>query len=83
MKMKSGEVEKILNRFMNLPPEAQKEVANFISLLYKRYQRSFKLQPIQKKKLTQEEFIGIWKDRTDMEDSTSWVRDIRKKEWSG
>lgn len=81
--MKSAEIEEILSKFVNLPPEAQKEVADFISLLYERYQGSSELQPIQKKKLAQEEFIGIWKDRSDMEDSTSWVReDIRKKEWS-
>ena len=53
--MKSVEIEKIISKFANLPPEAQKEVADFISLLYERYQRSSKLQPIQKKKLTQEE----------------------------
>lgn len=80
--MKSVEIEKIISKFANLPPEAQKEVADFISLLYERYQGSSDLQSIQKKKLTQEEFIGIWKDRSDMEDSTSWVRDTRKKEWS-
>ncbi len=80
--MKSVEIEKIISKFANLPPEAQKEVADFISLLYELYQGPSDLQPIQKKKLTQEEFIGIWKDRSDMEDSTSWVRDIRKKEWS-
>ena len=80
--MKSVEIEKIISKFANLPPEAQKEVADFISLLYELYQNSSDLRPIQKKKLTQEEFIGIWKDRSDMEDSTSWVRDIRKKEWS-
>ncbi|MGE5446218.1 MAG: DUF2281 domain-containing protein [Ignavibacteriales bacterium] len=77
--MKPGEVEKILNRIMNLPPEAQKEVADFISLLYERYQSSS--QPQIQKKLAQEDFIGLWKDRPDMQDSTSWVRDIRKKEW--
>jgi hypothetical protein len=80
--MKSSEIEKIISKFASLPPEAQKEVADFISLLYELYQGSSDLQPSQKKKLTQEEFIGIWKDRSDMEDSTSWVRDIRKKEWS-
>lgn len=67
--MKSVEIEKIISKFANLPPEAQKEVADFISLLYERYQGSSDLQSIQKKKLTQEEFIGIWKDRSDMEDS--------------
>lgn len=78
--MKPEEVERILNRLKNLPPEAQKEVADFISLLYERYRSSSQLQT--KKRLAQEDFIGLWKDRPDMQDSTSWVRDIRKKEWS-
>lgn len=80
--MKSEEIEEILSKFADLPQEAQQEVANFISFLYERYRRSPKPQRVQKRKLTQEEFIGIWKDRPDMQDSTSWVRNTRKKEWS-
>ncbi|ALB41488.1 MULTISPECIES: hypothetical protein [Nostocales] len=31
--------------------------------------------------LKEEPFIGIWSDRTDMENSTEWVKNIRQKEW--
>lgn len=27
------------------------------------------------------EAFGIWKDRTDIESSTEWVRNVREKEW--
>ena len=27
-------------------------------------------------------FIGMWSDRTDMNDSTDWVRTLRQQEWS-
>jgi hypothetical protein len=26
-------------------------------------------------------FFGLWKDRKDMEDSTEWVRNLRRTEW--
>jgi hypothetical protein len=67
--MKPTEVEKILNRLMNLPPEAQKEVADFISILYECYRSSF-LQQLQEK-FAHEDFIGLWKDRLDTQYSTS------------
>jgi hypothetical protein len=31
--------------------------------------------------LSDEEFIGMWKDREDLRDSTAWVRKIRQSEW--
>jgi hypothetical protein len=27
-------------------------------------------------------FIGMWSDRTDMNNSTDWVRTLRQQEWS-
>ncbi len=27
-------------------------------------------------------FIGMWQERQDMDDSTTWVRNIRHSEWS-
>ena len=31
--------------------------------------------------LETESFVGMWQDREDLEDSTQWVRYLRKKEW--
>jgi hypothetical protein len=28
-----------------------------------------------------EPFIGMWKDREDMNDSSFWVRQVRQREW--
>ena len=28
-----------------------------------------------------EPFVGMWKDRQDLEDSTAWVRSIRHQHW--
>jgi hypothetical protein len=29
-----------------------------------------------------EPFVGMWKDREDMEDSSQWVRQLRQQEWT-
>lgn len=34
-----------------------------------------------KLRLSEEVAIGVWKDRRDMEDSTTWLRNLRKREW--
>ncbi|MBI2805852.1 MAG: hypothetical protein HYX68_12805 [Planctomycetes bacterium] len=26
-------------------------------------------------------FVGMWKDREDLQDSNAWVRNLRKSEW--
>jgi len=31
--------------------------------------------------LADEPFIGMWRDREDMQDSSAWVRGIREREW--
>jgi len=31
--------------------------------------------------LKEEGFVGMWKNRQDMEDSALWVQELRKKEW--
>ncbi|EAW36867.1 hypothetical protein [Lyngbya sp. PCC 8106] len=30
-----------------------------------------------------EPFVGMWKDRQDIEESTAWVRSIRHQHWIG
>jgi len=31
--------------------------------------------------LADEPFVGMWKDREDMQDSTKWVRGLRRNDW--
>jgi endonuclease YncB( thermonuclease family) len=74
--------EKIWREFAALPPEAQQLVADFISFLQTRYKqaRSGK-KAKQAGNLADEAFIGIWRDRADMQDSNAWVRGVREREW--
>jgi len=71
--------QKIWSEFSALPPELQRQVADFIHFLRTRYthtRKKTKLIPLEK-----EPFIGMWRDREDMEDSTAWVRNLRQSQW--
>lgn len=37
---------------------------------------------IERSKLEDEPFVGMWKDREDMEDTSRWVRQVRQQEWA-
>jgi len=77
------EQEKIVNDISNLPPEAQRQVFEFIAFLKTRYTRSREEKQSRRTDLINEPFIGIWKDREDMKDSVRWLRNVRKTEWGG
>lgn len=77
------EQEKIVDDISNLPPEAQRQVVEFIAFLKTRYTRSQGEKQSKRTNLVNESFIGIWKDREDMKDSGTWLRNIRKTEWGG
>ncbi len=73
--------KKILSQLAALPPEVQREVSDFIAFLKSRYKQMPPKKEVKKVNLNEEQFIGMWKDRQDMKDSVSWVRNVRKKEW--
>ena len=75
------DVEEIFRDLATLPPKAQRQVADFIAFLQERYKRSRPRRYSKKRNLAEEPFIGLWKDRKDMENSTSWVRNIRQSNW--
>ena len=37
---------------------------------------------IEQSNFQDEPFVGMWKDREDIEDSSQWVRQLRKQEWT-
>jgi len=74
------ENEGFYNKFESLPIEAQKQVLAFIDFLRKRYEP--KLERIQEKKsIKNKKFVGMWESREDLKDSSSWIKNLRKKEW--
>ena len=66
--------------FEALPPTAQQQVLDFIAFLQTRYAPPVR-KTTKRPPLTQEPFIGMWRGRADMQDSTVWVRETRKREW--
>jgi hypothetical protein len=65
-----------------LPPEALKIVADFIGAVSKQYIATGKAAKPSFTRLRDEPFIGMWATRSDMEDSTAYVRKLRQDEWS-
>jgi hypothetical protein len=72
--------DKVSRELGALPPEAQKQVMDYIAFLRMRYMPT---RPAKAKrtKLAQETFVGIWRTRKDMRDSRAWVRNLREREW--
>lgn len=73
--------EEILREIDSLPPEGQRQVIDFITFMRQRYgQLQLSEQPVSD--LFAESFIGIWQDRSDLKDSSLWVRSVRESEWT-
>jgi hypothetical protein len=71
--------DEVFSDYTSLPAEAQKQAADFIAFLRQRYG-----VPKPKKQaidFERDPFIGMWRDREDMEDSATWVRQTRENEW--
>lgn len=73
--------QRIWREYAALPPELQKQVADFITFLRTRYAPIHVSKAAKRTKLANEPFIGIWRNREDMQDSSGWVRSIRQREW--
>ena len=73
--------EEILREIASLPPEGQRQVADFVAFLHQRYGRAGKPKEPPASDIAKESFIGMWRDREDMADSTSWARRSREQEW--
>lgn len=73
--------EQILHDLMALPPVAQQMVADFIAFLRLRYTQEASEGVDVLPPLENDPFIGMWRDRTEMTDSSAWVRIVRTREW--
>ncbi len=71
----------IVSDITSLPPQAQQQVIDFVAFLKTRYPARPRTGNRERTTLAEEAFIGMWRDRTDMQDSTAWVRHLRQREW--
>ena len=60
--------DKVWREFTTLPPEAQKQVADFITFLQTQYSQLRSSKKSNQVNLADEPFIGLWRDREDMQD---------------
>jgi hypothetical protein len=74
--------DQIWNEFAALPEDAQMQVAEFIGRLRQSLQATETPQKAKRPALKDEPFVGMWKDRDDLTDSSEWVRQLREKEWT-
>jgi hypothetical protein len=74
--------QELLNEFFSLPAEAQRQVMDFIAFLRQRYPVVEPISESPDVDLVNNSFIGMWRDRQDLADSTAWVRNVRENEWS-
>ncbi|GAK60192.1 hypothetical protein U27_00083 [Candidatus Vecturithrix granuli] len=75
------EKEQVWLEFSTLPLDAQYQVLEFMLFLHARYTLQRETAEAQKTKLSDEPFVGIWKDREEMRDSGIYVRTLRQQEW--
>ncbi|MBI1928573.1 DUF2281 domain-containing protein [Candidatus Poribacteria bacterium] len=75
------ETTHLLKEIASLPTEAQKQIIDFIAFLKTRYPAPQIVKKTKQLKLVDEPFIGMWRGREDMQDSTAWVRNLRRREW--
>lgn len=75
------ETAKIVREMASLPPDAQKQVVDFVAFLRARYSSMPTTRKAKRTKLANEPFIGMWRTRKDLQDSTAWVRSLRQREW--
>jgi predicted SnoaL-like aldol condensation-catalyzing enzyme len=70
----------VLDKYEQLPPNAKKEAEDFVEFLYHQYAKPSSPKKIERP-LSDYNFVGMWKDKEDMEDSTAWVKKQRKTQW--
>ena len=73
--------QQLIDEYTSLPEEAQHQVADFVAFLRQRYKAAPSKQQSRPVDLEKELFIGMWRNRQELEDSTTWVRNTRKAEW--
>ena len=73
--------EELLRHFASLPPEGQRQVLELIAALREHFDTPRPTGDSPDSGLEHDGFVGMWRDREDMEDSGAWVRGVREREW--
>ncbi len=69
----------IQREFAALPPEAKRQVLDFMEFLKLRYANVPREGHFD---FSGDPFIGMWREREDMMEGAEWVRNLRRSEWA-
>ena len=70
------EIETLKTEILALSPEAQKMVVEFVHFLkFKSEQEQTQPTPLN---LEDQNFVGMWSDRVETQDSGQWLRNLRQ-----
>lgn len=72
----------VIEKLEELPPEARKKAGEFVEFLYTQYVKHADRKQVSDKPISESPFVGMWKNRNDMANSTEWVKKRREKEWN-
>ncbi|MEA5418226.1 hypothetical protein VB712_03250 [Spirulina sp. CCNP1310] len=74
------EIEVLTAEILKLSPESQQKVADFVQLLKTNSQDN----PVKPTllNLKSQNFVGMWSDRPEIQDSSQWVRNLRQNQWT-
>ncbi len=75
--------QEVIDDFSSLPIEDQRQIADFIALLKLRHAAPKTRTKRPETDISKEKFVGMWKDRSELTDSSTWVRSMRQHEWRG
>jgi hypothetical protein len=75
------ESAQIVREIESLPPEAQRLVVNYVVFLKTRYLTDSHVKNAKPVRLADEPFVGMWKDRGEIQNSAEWVQNLRRHEW--
>ncbi len=71
---------KIAQEMASLPPEAQRQIVDFLAFLKTRYLAPSHTVNAGCQTLQDDPFVGMWQDREEMQDSSAWVQQQRQWE---
>lgn len=75
------DTEQLIREIEALPDDDRQQVADFIAFL-RRARQEGPIWLTDDPPIPEDPAIGMWKDRDDMKDGASWVRQLRQNEWS-
>ncbi len=71
--------EKLVNSLVEIIRSLSEQERNLLNKKLAKLQAS----EIRSENWQDQPFVGMWKSRQDLEDSTAWVRSIRHQHWTG